>query len=267
MQQFLLKFGLLSILMIIIIGSLASAQTITYAYTLTTTLASSNLTTPIETTASGTAIAVLVDNELTVTGIYQNLSSPLRENTGLSGGVTIRVAPPGEEARTERTTALQRVRQEGIFMNLTHTEGTSGTFSGMFTLSDEQLQALGDGLFYIQLNTTNHRDGELRGQLTSEIVDLGFNAEDMVGTWEHSGGTVTYSADGTARAAGRSGTWTFENHILTWTLNDGGGCRSGDVDVYYVEGFNDGLIIWRRSRDISVQCTGVGGGWLTFRKR
>lgn len=79
MRQFLLKFGLLSILMIIIIGSLASAQTITYAYTLTATLASSNLTTPVETTASGTAIALLVDNELTVTGIYQDLSSPLRE--------------------------------------------------------------------------------------------------------------------------------------------------------------------------------------------
>ena len=85
MRQFLLKFGLLSILMIIIIGSLASAQTITYAYTLTATLASSNPHHPCRNhrqrnrhRSPGSI------NELTVTGIYQDLSSPLRESSGLS---------------------------------------------------------------------------------------------------------------------------------------------------------------------------------------
>ena len=171
MRQFLLKIGLLSFLMIIL-GTVAFTQTLTDAHTITATLTGSNVVTPVETVGSGTVIAVLVGKELIVTGVYQDLSSPLKEASGLSGGVSISVAPPGEEARTERVMALQSVRKDSSFMTLPHTGGTSGTFSGVFTLTDEQLEELNAGLFYVQLNTRDNRDGELRGQLTSEKVTL-----------------------------------------------------------------------------------------------
>ena len=263
MRQSFSRFGLLSLLMVFI-GSLASAQTFTpYAYTLTATLAGSNVVGPVETTGSGTAIAVLIGNELTVTGVYRDLSSPVR-NSGFNGGVSIGVAAAGEEAgRPQRAEGPQSVRDVSPFMKPVHTGGTSGTFSAVYGLTDEQLQALGDDLFYVQISTDDNPDGELRGQLISETVDLGFNAEDMVGIWSHSGGSVTYSPDGTARDGGRTGNWTFENHILTWTTIQGGDCRPGDVDTYYVEGFRDGT---RRSRNLAIQCVSAGGGWLDWRK-
>ncbi len=168
MRQSLLKSALPSVLMIFL-GTLAVAQTKPIPITITTTLTGANVAPPVKTTGSGTVIAVLVGNELTVTGVYQHLGSLLRGG-GVFGGASISVAPIGEGALVEAVTAEQSVRGNPPVMRLTTTRGTSGTFSGVFTLSDEQMQVLEDDLFYVQLYTLRKPDGELRGQLIIDVI-------------------------------------------------------------------------------------------------
>ncbi len=171
MRQLRLTFAVLSCLTIFL-GTLAFAQEKPVPFTFIATLTGDNVASPVETTGSGTVIAVLVGNDLTVTGVYRDLQSPLRR-PGVFSGVNISVAPPGKEAQLlEMLTAEQSVRGNPLAMWFSTTGGTSGTFSGVFTLSDEQVQALWYGLFYVQLYTVRNRDGELRGQLTSDQQGL-----------------------------------------------------------------------------------------------
>jgi hypothetical protein len=68
-------------------------------------------------------------------------------------------------------------------MFISITGGTSGSLTGVFTLTDDQAQDLKDERLYVQVYTEDNRRGELRGQLTSEI-DFGFDAEALIGFWE-----------------------------------------------------------------------------------
>ncbi len=61
----------------IFLATLAVAQTKPVPLTFTTTLTGANVVPPVETTGSGTVVAVLVGNELIVTGVYQDLGSPV----------------------------------------------------------------------------------------------------------------------------------------------------------------------------------------------
>ncbi|NEM99476.1 CHRD domain-containing protein [Pontibacter burrus] len=51
---------------------------------------------------------------------------------------------------------------------LGHTRNYTGTFSGSATLTDQQEQQLEDGLWYVNIHSGTHRNGELRGQLLED---------------------------------------------------------------------------------------------------
>ncbi len=282
MRQFLLKFALLSVPMIFL-GTLAFAQTKPVPLTFTTTLTGANVVPPVETTGSGTVVAVLVGNELTVIGVYQDLGSSLRGGD-VFGGARISVAPIGEEAlaTVEALTEEQGVHGNPPVMNLTTTRGTSGTFSGVFTLSDEQLQALEDDLFYVQLHTLRNGDGELRGQIITDVV-LTLEAEDFVGFWYDYtlSGYLThqYREDGITHWRTLSSPervfnpetpwrWGFEDNTVTWfsilpTESVSPGSCLGRY-VYYPVLYEDGRLLYLLLE--SGPCGGPAGIWSEYHK-
>lgn len=111
----------------------------------------------------GAAGAVLTGNRLILRGDFSNLSSPLRDfsvdpvnppNPNITSAVHIHQGAtnangPFQFALTVQSGADQR----------------SGRLQGDYTLSDEQLKALADGMLYVDLHTKQNRGGELRGIL------------------------------------------------------------------------------------------------------
>lgn len=113
------------------------------------------------TSAMGMAEATLKGDRLTVRGSFSQLSSALRDY----------VADPVNPPNAKITSAVHIHRGETTengpfqFALTVKTNGQSmgGKFSGKYTLSAEQLQALSDGKLYIDLHTQQNRAGELRG--------------------------------------------------------------------------------------------------------
>lgn len=106
----------------------------------------------VDTTATGEGTATLDDNQLTLEGSFEGLSSDLREVEGSSAH--IHEAPAGENGP--------------IVFNLDVTPGAdnrSGTFEGTFDLTDEQVSAFEDGRYYVNVHTETFPGGEIRGQL------------------------------------------------------------------------------------------------------
>jgi hypothetical protein len=94
---------------------------------------------------SGSASAVLSGNKLTVSGTFEGLRSPATYahlHQGLATGV----------------------RGPAVF-DLTATHETSGTVSGTFDLTAEQLENLRKGRLYIQINSEKAPEGNLWGWL------------------------------------------------------------------------------------------------------
>lgn len=115
------------------------------------------------TSAFGTAGAVLVGDRLVVRGDFSNLSSPLRDyatdpldppNPNITSGIHIHQGAP----------AANGPFQYALTVEMDETE-LAGRFSGEYTLTGEQLQALSDGMLYVDLHTRRNRAGELRGIL------------------------------------------------------------------------------------------------------
>jgi hypothetical protein len=113
------------------------------------------------TMATGMAEATLKGDRLTVRGSFSQLSSALRDYA------VDPVNPPNPKI----TSAVHIHRGEATangpfqFALTVKTNGKSmgGKFSGRYTLSPEQLQALSEGKLYIDLHTQQNRTGELRG--------------------------------------------------------------------------------------------------------
>jgi len=117
----------------------------------------------VSTVGSGQVTAILFGNVLSVVGDYQDLSSPI--DRLVSGGVHIHQAASGENGK--------------IAFSLNSDGGTQGSFTGIFTLTDEQIQALEQGQYYVQLHTEGNQPGELRAQLAGNIAKA-----DLIGLWE-----------------------------------------------------------------------------------
>ncbi|MBD2258824.1 CHRD domain-containing protein [Pseudanabaena sp. FACHB-2040] len=113
--------------------------------------------------ARGAVGAVLSGNRLVVRGSFNNLSSSLRNyatdpvdppNANITSAFHIHRGMPSENGPFQY--ALQ------VMLNNT---GMGGMAMGEYTLTQEQLQALNNGMLYVDLHTSRNRGGELRGIL------------------------------------------------------------------------------------------------------
>ncbi|AFZ47570.1 CHRD domain containing protein [Cyanobacterium stanieri PCC 7202] len=118
--------------------------------------------TPVETNAGGVAVAILSENNtLMVYGSFNALSSPLRDYE------TDPVDPPNPAITSAVHLHIGTPEENGSFIHAlsvtTSEDGLSGLFTGTYQLSDEEVEALGEGNLYIDIHTTENRGGELRG--------------------------------------------------------------------------------------------------------
>jgi hypothetical protein len=95
-------------------------------------------------TGSGSATASLDGDRLSVSGSFEDLQSP-------ATGARLHVAPRG--------------RRGPAIINLDVTSGTSGTISGDVTITPAQADRLRRGQVYLQLQSEEAPDGNLRGWL------------------------------------------------------------------------------------------------------
>lgn len=135
---------------VIAMGAAASAQGMSSEVTaFSAELSGDNVVPSVDTMASGWAVAVLRGSTLVVGGQYADLSSDLA--TDVRSGGHIHQAAPGENG--------------GIVVELAPQGARAGTFSGVFELTGDQVQALQDGQLYVQVHTADNMPGEIRGQL------------------------------------------------------------------------------------------------------
>ena len=60
----------------------------------------------------------------------------------------------------------------GIIIGLTETGGTSGNVSGGGTLTPAEITGMLNGLTYLNIHTTAHPGGEIRGQITASVPSM-----------------------------------------------------------------------------------------------
>lgn len=125
----------------------------------------------VDTTATASATAFLVDDMLIVGGAFAGLSSDLRdlEDDPLDPSVHIH---PG--AADETNSYIY-----GLVAQLVETEQPSGTVSGTFFLSDEEIAMLRAETLYMDIHTEDFEDGELRDQLRPAEVEGTFYSTAM----------------------------------------------------------------------------------------
>ena len=98
--------------------------------------------------------------------------------------------------------AATATNSAGVLFPLTGATGTEGTLSGTHTLTLAELQAITNGLAYVNIHTPNHGGGEIRGQ----IVPLQLTAT-LNGASEVPAGTST--ATGTASLTLIGSQWSY----------------------------------------------------------
>lgn len=110
--------------------------------------------------ATGEVVAVLQDNTLSVSGFFQDLSSPFNPNIG--GGAHIHLGLFGQNGPVTipLNTTLATDQLRGNF------EESANTFE----LDNEQLAALEARGLYVNIHTNDYPAGELRGQLIPSIA-------------------------------------------------------------------------------------------------
>lgn len=234
----------------------------------TATLDSDGLASPVVSGGSGEVRALLIGNELMVAGTYRDLSSPLNASR-FATGANIRRVAADEDGGVVRRIAEQATLETSRNMTLDTDGGTSGWFTGVFTLTDEQVEELKRGLYYVQLYTQQNRTGELRGRLGTDVV-LDVTVEDLAGVWRTVDGDDMWQGteDGTwsylnsLAEVGEASTWRWwlEGDIATWDIPDGE-CRGRYVhrEVLYRDG---------RRRALTLEagpCSSVGS-WLDMVK-
>jgi len=96
----------------------------------------------------GSVTATLAGSKLTIAGTFEGLASP------------------ATTARIHKSTKTG-VRGEPM-LNLTITNGTSGSISGTFDLTAAQVQELAAGRYYVQLQSEKAPEGNLWGWLLAQ---------------------------------------------------------------------------------------------------
>jgi hypothetical protein len=111
-----------------------------------------NETAAVDSDASGTSTAVVRGRQLTLSGPFAGLTSPLMEVAGSPAHV--HVAAPGDDGPV--------VFPISVFPG---DDMRSGRLSVTRTLTDDELAALAAGDYYVNVHTDNYPAGEIRGQL------------------------------------------------------------------------------------------------------
>jgi hypothetical protein len=152
--------------------------------------------------ASGSFNVTLEDDRLSIIGIFGDLSSSLTSVEG-AGTINLYSGSPGENGT--------------VIGSLTVNDNgdNSGSFSGSFELTAEQLDAARSGDLYVNVHTANNPSGELRGQvflentvgalnLSGTLIDLSDLSQDVGVTF-----TISREAD-------------FNNTVGFYTVNADG---------------------------------------------
>jgi len=115
----------------------------------------------VETTGGGGAGAILRGNRFRVSGTFHSLTGNLRDYA------TDPLVPPNPNITSAVHIHRGARDQNGPFqyaLKVTvNADRRSGSYSGEYDLTAEQLQALRSGQLYLDLHTTTNRAGELRG--------------------------------------------------------------------------------------------------------
>ncbi|CAN5747402.1 hypothetical protein BH24DEI2_BH24DEI2_21800 [soil metagenome] len=124
---------------------------------LTATLSGSQQVPPNDSEASGEVNATLDGTTLTIEGSFEGLSSDLMEVDGTPAH--IHQAPAGENGPVILPLEVEA-----------NEDDRSGTLSGTFELTDEQLAAYEAGNLYVNIHTQDYPDGEIRAQLSNAMT-------------------------------------------------------------------------------------------------
>jgi hypothetical protein len=98
-----------------------------------------------EITGIGSATGVLTGSKLTITGSFE----------GLHSAATIAQLRQG----------VVRGARGPVILDLTVTQAASGSISGSFDLTPQQVESLKEGRLYVQIDSENEKDGNLWGWL------------------------------------------------------------------------------------------------------
>jgi hypothetical protein len=134
--------------------SFASSSSALEVHTYSVVMTGAQEVPPVATAGLGTCIVTLddVSGVVTVSGSFSGLttSATLAHVHGLAGA--------GANA--------------GILITLSETGGTSGSVSGSGTLSPANVTGMLGGLTYLNIHTTMHAGGEIRGQITASVPSM-----------------------------------------------------------------------------------------------
>ncbi len=113
---------------------------------------------PLATTGAGALMLELVDNQLTVSGAFNNLGSDF--NAAVRGGAHLHLAPIGHNGGIQIELAAT--------VNADNRSGTFEAASNTFTLTTDLVTALRGRKLYANIHTQTYAGGEIRGQVLPE---------------------------------------------------------------------------------------------------
>lgn len=125
----------------------------------TTSLLAKNELQPITSEGRGVIKMELTGNTLVATGSIRSLAGELA--VAMNGGVHVHLAPAGEEGEV---VFPLKASQTGNLRG-----GLFAATDNTFNLTDEQVAALRDEQYYVNVHTSLAPDGELRSQILQEI--------------------------------------------------------------------------------------------------
>lgn len=168
-------------------GGEIRGQVVPAAVTMSISMDGAQEVPPVSTPATGTSTLSIDPNtgEVIISGTYQNLQGNATA-AHLHGPADV-----GQNA--------------GILLNLSHTGGTTGTFSGSGFLSLSDAAEVIAGRAYVNVHTTAHGGGEIRGQTDDGLLGTNYcvaetNSLGMQGRIEATGSLLVSDNDLTLAA-------------------------------------------------------------------
>jgi hypothetical protein len=195
-------------------------------------LAGENEVPPVASPASGEVVATLTGNLLEVSGAFADLEADLMEVSGSAAHI--------------HRGAVDEAGPVVFNLDVTSSDGRSGTLAGSFELTSEQMDLFEQGLLYVNLHSEVNPAGEIRGQLAPDqpsfaAVDATFDADLRP---EGETDPVDSDAVGTATAVVRGNLFTVSGQFdgLTSPLMDAG--DAGPAHVHEAPVDEDGPIVF-----------------------